>query len=136
MKLNVIMTTTSVAYSDRFNIPWFLLHKSTTWDINSTVLFYELIEKIYISGVQDMFFMFFILILCYSSLHHIPCFWWNTWIFIQYSYIILLISSPSLSLYGFLQITIQQASSSFIPFCNWNFLCMCIFFVRSLIFLP
>ena len=45
--------------------------------------------------------------------------------FIQYSYIIFLTYSPSLYLYGFLQITIQQASSSFTSICNRNLWCLC-----------
>ena len=111
--------------SNRFNMPWFLLHKSTHWDINSMILSYELIEQLYLSGVQDMFSMFFILISCYSLLHHIPCFWWNTWFFHPIFIYYFLTSSPSLSLYSCLQITIQQESSSFTSICNRNFLCLC-----------
>ena len=121
----MITGTTSVVYGDRFYIPWFLLNKSTNWSMNFMILFFELVEKIYLSGFQEMFFMFFVLISCYSSSHHRPCSWWNTRIvlpiFIYYFFNI----SPSLYLYGFLQIALQQASSSFTSIFNRNFWCLC-----------
>lgn len=48
--------------------------------------------------------------------------------FIQYSHIIFLTFSPSLSLYGCLQMPFQQAHSSFSSIYNLNFLWLCNFF--------
>ena len=89
----MITATTSVTYGDRFYIQWFLLNKSIDWNMNFMILFFELVEKLYLSGFQEMFFMFFVLISWYSSLHHMPCSWWNTQIvlpiFIYYFFNIL-----------------------------------------------
>ena len=79
----MITATTSVAYGDRFYITWFFFNKSTYWHMNFMILFFELVEQLYLSGFQEMFFMFFVLISCYSSSHHMSCSWWNTWIVLQ-----------------------------------------------------
>ena len=73
----MIMTTTSSIYNDRFNIPWFLLHKYSDWYIDFIMLIFELIDQLYLSHFQDMFFMVFILILYCSSSQKLLFIWWN-----------------------------------------------------------
>ena len=69
-------------------------------------------------------YWFHAILLCITSL----AFGETREIFFQYSYIIFLTFSPSLSLYCYLQIALQQVSSSFTSICNQNFWCLCNFF--------
>lgn len=120
----MITTTTSVAHSDRFNIPWLLLHKKPfktliLWFSSMNLLNNSIwvVSKICFACSSNWFcaILNHITSLAFGETHEF---------FIQYSYIILLTSSPSLSLYGCSQITAKQANSSFTSICNLNLLCL------------
>ena len=132
----MITKTTSVVYGDRFYIPWFLLEKSTDWDMSFTIIFFEIVEQLYLSGFQEMFFMFFVLISCYSSSHHMPCSWRNTRIvlpiFIYYFFnifsksIFVLLPTNSypiskLIIYNYFQLKF----SMFVQIFSWGSQCSC-----------
>jgi hypothetical protein len=54
LKFHMIMTT-SVTNSDGSNKPWFLLHKCIDENFNFFVLFFDLIEQLYLCHWQYMF---------------------------------------------------------------------------------
>jgi hypothetical protein len=73
----MITTTTSATNIDGFNKPWFLLPKCIDGNLNFFVLLFELIEQFYLCNWKYMFWMFFILFLCYYSSQHITSMWGN-----------------------------------------------------------